>query len=218
MEYDLAQGFYFWKPALAETTAELLAEQHVARSRQVPDCLRTYLYVLNSYMYKVSLLAGEILLASSLRKIFVAAFVLGSLVVVCLGLYGILGQDGPIEDAGRLAKAGSSGVGDVPKMPEVGREKEVSFRTMNASYYGYSLAGNPTASGDPFDPEEHTAAHKSLPLGTELLVKRGDEAVRVTVNDRGPYVAGRDLDLSIGAAREVGLIGPGEDQVSVALL
>lgn len=157
------------------------------------------------------------MLASGLRKIFTSAFILGSL-VVCLGLYGVLGQDEPIEDAGRLAKAGSSSVDDVPKMPEVEREEEAATRTMNASYYGYALADNPTASGEPFAPEAHTAAHKSLPLGTELLVKRGDESVRVTVNDRGPYVAGRDLDLSIGAAREVGLIGPGEDQVSVVLL
>lgn len=159
------------------------------------------------------------MLASGLRKIFVSAFVLGSLVVVCLGLYGVLDQDEPIENAGRLVEAGSSGVDDdIPEIPKVEREKEASSRTMNASYYGYSLAGNPTASGEPFDPEEHTAAHKSLPLGTELLVKRGDESVRVTVNDRGPYVASRDLDLSLSAAREIGLPGPGEDQVNVVEL
>jgi rare lipoprotein A len=89
---------------------------------------------------------------------------------------------------------------------------------MTASYYGYALAGLPTASGEPFNPEEYTAAHKSLPLGTELLVKHNDEAVKVTVNDRGPYIAGRELDLSVGAAQEIGLTGPGEDQVEVILL
>ena len=78
-------------------------------------------------------------------------------------------------------------------------------RAMVASYYGYSLEGEPTASGEPFDPEGYTAAHKRLPLGTELSVSYGGESVRVVVNDRGPYVGGRDLDLSLAAAREVGL-------------
>ena len=90
--------------------------------------------------------------------------------------------------------------------------------TLVASYYGSALAGNPTASGEPYDPEGYTAAHRSLPLGTRLLVSRGDESVRVTVNDRGPYAAGHDLDLSLAAAREIGLIGPGSAPVRVTVL
>lgn len=89
--------------------------------------------------------------------------------------------------------------------------------TLVASYYGRSLAGNPTASGEPYDPEGYTAAHRSLPLGTRLLVSRGDESVRVTVNDRGPHAAGHDLDLSLAAARELGLIGPGSALVRVTV-
>ena len=89
---------------------------------------------------------------------------------------------------------------------------------MEASYYGYSLEGEPTASGEPFDPEGYTAAHKSLPLGTELSVGYGGESVRVVVNDRGPYEAGRDLDLSLAAAREIGLTGPGAAPVRVVVL
>lgn len=81
-------------------------------------------------------------------------------------------------------------------------------RTMLASYYGRSFEGAVAASGEPFDPEGYTAAHRTLPLGTRLLVSYRGESVRVTVNDRGPYTAGLDLDLSLAAARKIGLIGP----------
>lgn len=91
-------------------------------------------------------------------------------------------------------------------------------RTMVATYYGYELEGSPTASGQPFDPEGYTAAHRRLPLGTRLRVSYGGESVRVTVNDRGPYVAGYDLDLSLAAAREIGLTGPGSAPVRVTVL
>ena len=91
-------------------------------------------------------------------------------------------------------------------------------RTMVATYYGYELEGSPTASGQPFDPEGYTAAHKRLPLGTRLQVSYRGESVRVTVNDRGPYVSGYDLDLSLAAAREIGLTGPGSAPVLVTVL
>jgi rare lipoprotein A len=97
-------------------------------------------------------------------------------------------------------------------MPGIPRD---AGRTMVATYYGYELEGSPTASGQPFDPEGYTAAHKKLPLGTRLRVSYGGESVRVTVNDRGPYVAGYDLDLSLAAAREIGLTGSGPVRVTV---
>ncbi len=73
-----------------------------------------------------------------------------------------------------------------------------------ASYYGYELEGSLTASGVPFDPEGYTAASLTYPLGTELTVCF-ESCVVVTVDDRGPYVAGRDIDVSLGAARAIGL-------------
>ena len=91
-------------------------------------------------------------------------------------------------------------------------------RTMVATYYGYELEGSLTTSGQPFDPEGYTAAHRRLPLGTRLRVSYGGESVRVTVNDRGPYVAGFDLDLSLAAAREIGLTAPGTAPVRVSVL
>lgn len=87
-----------------------------------------------------------------------------------------------------------------------------------ASYYGYSHAGLPTASGEPFSPEGYTAAHKTLPFGTQLRVGYGGNSTVVTVNDRGPYIDGRDIDLSQAAAETIGLTGPGVAPVEVAVL
>ena len=82
-----------------------------------------------------------------------------------------------------------------------------------ASWYGPGFEGNPTASGEPYDPYGYTAAHKTLPLGTELTVNYGGSSVQVTVNDRGPYVGDRTLDLSQGAAEAIGLTQAGVDYV-----
>jgi rare lipoprotein A len=78
-------------------------------------------------------------------------------------------------------------------------------REVLASWYGLNFQGQPTASGEPYNAYGYTAAHKRLPFGTELVVSYGGRSVRVTVNDRGPYVAGRKLDLSLGAAKYLGL-------------
>jgi len=72
-----------------------------------------------------------------------------------------------------------------------------------ASWYGERYRGRPTASGELFDPGAMTAAHRTLPFGTRLLVKRGSKSVVVTVNDRGPFVPGRDLDLSWAAFQKL---------------
>ena len=78
-----------------------------------------------------------------------------------------------------------------------------------ASWYGPGFDGRPTASGAVFDQQGCTVASKELPLGTILLVTRGSRSVLVLVNDRGPFVAGRVLDLSRGVAAELGTIGVG---------
>jgi rare lipoprotein A len=77
-----------------------------------------------------------------------------------------------------------------------------------ASYYG-SESGARTASGARFNPMGLTAAHRSLPFGTRLKVTHGGRSVVVTVNDRGPFIGGRVLDLSKGAANAIGLTGRG---------
>ena len=81
-----------------------------------------------------------------------------------------------------------------------------------ASYYG-SESGSRTASGQRFNQGAMTCAHRSLPFGTKLRVTHGGQSVVVTVNDRGPFVRGRVLDLSTGAARAIGLTGAGVGRV-----
>lgn len=77
------------------------------------------------------------------------------------------------------------------------------------SWYGEDFEGNPTASGEIFDPSEMTAAHKTMPFGTKLKVTniKTGQSVVVKVNDRGPFVGDRILDLSQGAAEKIGLQG-----------
>jgi rare lipoprotein A len=91
-----------------------------------------------------------------------------------------------------------------------------SFSGM-ASYYG-NESGSRTASGQRFNQSAMTCAHRSLPFGTKLRVTHGDRSVVVTVNDRGPFVRGRVLDLSTGAARAVGLTGAGVGRVTAEVV
>lgn len=94
-------------------------------------------------------------------------------------------------------------------------QKGAQAEPVLASWYGPGLQGNYTASGEIFNMYDYTAASPYLPFGTELQVCYTSCAT-VRVNDRGPYVAGRDLDLSYGAAQAVGLYGV--DYVDVTVL
>jgi rare lipoprotein A len=85
-----------------------------------------------------------------------------------------------------------------------------------ASWYGPGFHGKPTANGEPFNADGYTTAHKTLPMGTKLIVNHGGKSIPVTVNDRGPFSENRDLDLSQGAARELGLMDAGVDYVGVS--
>ncbi|HEY7726682.1 MAG TPA: septal ring lytic transglycosylase RlpA family protein [Anaeromyxobacteraceae bacterium] len=86
-----------------------------------------------------------------------------------------------------------------------------------ASYYGDDLQGRPTASGQPYDARRLTCAHRSHPFGARLEVTnlQNGRKVRVRVNDRGPFVEGRVVDLSREAARRLGILGRGLVQVRV---
>ena len=92
--------------------------------------------------------------------------------------------------------------------------------TGKASWYGPGFAGNPTASGERFRPWKRTAAHKTLPFGTVVKVTRTDpgQRVRVVINDRGPYVDGRIIDLSKKAARRIDMIDAGVAPVQVKVV
>ncbi|MCA6125439.1 septal ring lytic transglycosylase RlpA family protein [Bradyrhizobium sp. WSM 1704] len=91
-----------------------------------------------------------------------------------------------------------------------------SFSGM-ASFYG-NESGSRTASGQRFNQNAMTAAHRSLPFGTKLRVTHGGRSVVVTINDRGPFIRGRVLDLSTGAARAIGLTGRGVGRVTAEVM
>jgi peptidoglycan lytic transglycosylase len=86
-----------------------------------------------------------------------------------------------------------------------------------ASFYG-NESGSKTASGQRFNQNALTAAHRTLPFGTKLRVTHGGRSVVVTVNDRGPFVRGRVLDLSTAAARAVGLTSAGVGHVTAEVI
>jgi rare lipoprotein A len=115
-------------------------------------------------------------------------------------------EDDAVFDVSAVHHSGPGGI------PQGSRDD----KKMLASYYGRTLEGQTMANGQPFDADDYTAAHKSLPFGTELAVSYAGESVRVT--DRGPYVPGRDLDLSLAAAQEIGITGTGEVPVRVEVL
>lgn len=88
---------------------------------------------------------------------------------------------------------------------------------VEASWYGPKFNGRPTSSGERFDMYAMTCAHKKFPFGTRLRVTNPDNkrSVVVTVNDRGPFIPGRDLDLSYGAAKKIGLVEKGVGKVRI---
>lgn len=89
--------------------------------------------------------------------------------------------------------------------------------TMLTSWYGPGFHGRLTANGEVYDQMGLTAAHKTLPFGTRLRVCY-QGCVNVRINDRGPYIGARELDLSKGAAQAIGLIWPGVADVKVTYL
>ena len=92
-----------------------------------------------------------------------------------------------------------------------------SAGTMLASWYGPYFHGRTTANGETYNMYGISAAHKTLPFGTKLRVCY-QGCVDVRINDRGPYIGQRELDLSYGAAKAIGLVEPGVATVSISYL
>jgi len=97
------------------------------------------------------------------------------------------------------------------------RQTYGSTRTEVASWYGPGFAGRRTSTGEIYNPEGLTAASTTLPLGSHVRVMNPDtgRSVVVRINDRGPYVRGRSIDLSHGAAQQIGLTSKGVGRVEV---
>jgi rare lipoprotein A len=109
----------------------------------------------------------------------------------------------------------------IPKLPDQIAIAPVRLTLRGiASFYGYDGSGNKTATGERFNPEGMTAAHRHLPFGTKVRVTntRNGRSVIVRINDRGPFIRGRVIDLSYGAARVIGMIGRGVAPVKVEVL
>lgn len=99
-------------------------------------------------------------------------------------------------------------------------EEESVFQYGKASYYGHPFIGRKTANGEIFTENLYTCAHKSLPFGTKLKVTNlsNGRAIIVRVNDRGPYVKQRIVDLSLKGAKELGLMSCGVANVSIEIV
>ena len=87
-----------------------------------------------------------------------------------------------------------------------------------ASWYGPGFHGRKTASGETFNTNEMTAAHRTLPFGTKVKVTRAGKSVVVRINDRGPFTRGRHIDLSRQAAEQIGIVSAGHGSVELELL
>lgn len=107
--------------------------------------------------------------------------------------------------------------------PAVAAEDDVAGTDLGsgmASYFSREMEGNRTANGERCDPDTLTAAHRSVPFGSRIRVTSlaTGKSVVVRINDRGPFRAGRVIDLSHAAAREIGMHRSGTAKVSLALL
>lgn len=116
----------------------------------------------------------------------------------------------PKTPAMTTSSSGHAAVAVPPKHEERGQ----------ASYYSDRLAGRSTASGEPYAPKELTAAHRTLPFGTIVRIWRpkNGRAIEVRINDRGPHVRGRIVDLSRRGAEAIGLIRDGVDDVVLTVV
>ena len=113
-----------------------------------------------------------------------------------------------------------AGCGVVTRRQPPPESRRAVVQVGTASWYGPGFHGNRTSSGEIYDQYQLTAAHQTLPLGTRVAVTNLDNGkqVEVRINDRGPFVKGRSLDLSYAAARMLGAIGPGTIPVRVEVL
>ncbi|KAF0141627.1 MAG: rare lipoprotein A [Stygiobacter sp.] len=126
-----------------------------------------------------------------------------------------------------LINLGDTSAGDNHGLPKVSISKDAEpnlvpvelneMGIMTASWYGPRFHGKTTANGEIYNQMALTAAHKSLPFGTLLQITnfRNGKSIIVRINDRGPYIDGRDLDLSKGTAKTLGILHKGVVRVKV---
>lgn len=137
--------------------------------------------------------------------------------MIALLIVGLGAAQGP-----NNSEASSARTRAVPGKPEIRNQtgKNQAYQIGTASWYGEYFVGKPTASGEDFDMYDMTAAHPTLPLGSYVRVTnlRNGRAVVVKVNDRGPIVPGRIIDLSYGAAQVLQFENRGLQRVRLDLV
>lgn len=121
--------------------------------------------------------------------------------------------------SGETSSGTHTGTGAAVDVPSVGSDA-VQTQEGIASYYGAEFQGRKTSSGEIFDKDKLTAAHLKFPFGTRLRVVNLDngKTCEVVVNDRGPFVADRIIDLSYGAAKEISMVGAGTAHVRLEVI
>lgn len=131
----------------------------------------------------------------------------------------LIGNASPLKEIANLPSRSrsSNAIANLPQ--QIASNIRLTFQGI-ASFYGSGFHGRPTATGERFNSEAMTAAHRSLPFGTRVRVTntRNGRSVVVRINDRGPYIRGRVIDLSTGAARVLGMIGSGIAPVRIEVL
>ena len=128
----------------------------------------------------------------------------------------------PVALLSAISLASCAGRTAGPRVPGPGESAELSpgwSETGVASWYGEPFHGRTTASGEIYDMDRMTAAHRWLPFGSIVRVENRDNgrSTRVRINDRGPFVTGRIIDLSRAAARELGMVGSGTASVRIVV-
>ena len=136
---------------------------------------------------------------------------------IAMWVVGLGAAQGP-----NISEATAAPVSSVQKQSEVRQQvvKPKPYQVGTASWYGQIFDGKPTASGEPYDMYDMTAAHLTLPMGSYVRVTnlRNGRAVVVRVNDRGPIVPGRIIDLSYGAAQALQFKARGLQRVRLDLV
>ena len=168
------------------------------------------------------------------KEAAVALFTTALFVASCATVHGPGGSPGapPDSDGAYAARSPTPGTPDAPGAPQksgVSKKPRSTAKTPAvvgstqsglATYYSDALRGHKTANGDRYEPEGLTAAHRTLPLGTWVLVSTPDgRTVQVRINDRGPFGdEDRILDLSKRAARELGILKKGVAPITLRVI
>jgi len=114
-----------------------------------------------------------------------------------------------------IAIAGAIGLSAA--LARADQEPRINAKVGKASWYGHEFGNRRTANGDRFDPKDLTGAHRTLPLGSRVRVTnlRNGRSVLLTITDRGPFRRLREIDVSLGAARLLGMVQSGIERVLI---